>query len=95
MVGRLGPLEIAAVGMSVAIRMLVNTFILAVVTGAMALAAQAKGARNPQRLSDVFRQSMSLAVIVSVILSSVGYLVAEPLLSVLHGGGDPRAVAIG
>lgn len=95
MVGRLGPLEIAAVGMSVAIRMLVNTFILAVVTGAMALAAQAKGARNPQRLSDVFRQSMSLAVIVSVILSSVGYLVAEPLLSFLNGGGDPLAVAIG
>ena len=95
MVGRLGPIEIAAVGMSVAIRMLVNTFILAVVTGSMALAAQAKGARDPQRLSDVTRQSLSLAVLVSLVLSTVGYFSSEPLLRFLNGAGDPLAVELG
>lgn len=95
MVGRLGPIEIAAVGMSVAIRMLVNTFILAVVTGSMTLAAQAKGARDPQRLSDVTRQSLSLAVLVSLVLSIVGYVSAEPLLRFLNGAGDPLAVELG
>ena len=43
MVGRLGPIAIAAVGMSTAIRMLVLVLLLSVAAGAMSLIAQARG----------------------------------------------------
>lgn len=60
MVGRLGPIEIAAVGIANAVRMLVVIAILSVSAGATTLASQAKGARDPKRLSFVVRQSLSL-----------------------------------
>ena len=73
MVGRLGPVEIAAVGMANTVRMLVMVGILSVTAGAMALAAQAKGARDPARLSFVTRQTLSLTVLLALVLSVIGY----------------------
>ncbi len=95
MVGRLGPLELASVGMASSIRMLVGVSILMVTTGGMTLAAQAKGARNPQKLSDVTRQTFVLMLILSAILSVIGYFIAEPALVFLNSGGDIRAVEMG
>jgi hypothetical protein len=66
MVGRLGPIEIAAVGMGSAVRMLVLVVILAVTTGSMALAAQARGAGDAVELQTVARQSMLLALAVAL-----------------------------
>ena len=43
MVGRLGPISIAAIGMSTVIRMLVLVLVLTVATGSMSLISQAKG----------------------------------------------------
>lgn len=95
MVGRLGPTEIAAVGMAGAVRLVVLVVILSVTAGSMALAAQAKGARDPTRLSFVTRQSLSLTVLVSVVLSVAGYSIAEPVMGFLNGDGDPRAAELG
>ena len=95
MAGRLGPIEIAAVGMSTTIRMLIFIMVLSVTAGAMALAAQAKGARDPQKLSFVARQSLTLTVLLGALLSITGYFIAEPLLGFLNSGGDPRAVILG
>lgn len=95
MAGRLGPIEVAAVGMSNTVRLLVFLGILAVTSGAMSLAAQAKGARDPEQLSFVTRQALSLTLILSIILSTLGWFAAEPLLTFLNSGGDPEAVAIG
>jgi Na+-driven multidrug efflux pump len=49
MVGRLGPIAIAAVGISSAIRFLVLVMMLSVAAGAMTMIAQAKGARDAER----------------------------------------------
>ena len=95
MVGRLGPIEIAAVGMSNTVRLLVLIGILSVTAGAMSLAAQAKGARDPGQLSFVARQTLSLTVLLALLLSTVGWLAAEPLLTFLNSDGDPRAVELG
>lgn len=93
--GRLGPLAIAAVGLSSSIRMVVIIGIFAVTAGSMALAAQARGARDPAQLSFVVRQSLSLAVLVGLGLGAVGWVAAEPLLAFLNSGGDPLAVELG
>ncbi len=95
MAGRLGPIEIAAVGMGNTVRLFVFIGILAVTSGSMALAAQARGARDNAELSFVARQSLSLTVLLALVLSTVGYFAAEPLLSFLNSGGDPRAVVLG
>jgi putative MATE family efflux protein len=95
MVGRLGPVEIAAVGIASAVRLLVLIGILSVTAGSMALAAQAQGARDPAKLSFVARQSLALTVLLGISLSVLGWFVSEPLLAFLNSDGDPRAVALG
>lgn len=95
MVGRLGPIPIAAAGMSNTIRMLVLVLMLSVAAGAMSLVAQAKGARDPQRMSDVTRQAISSGLILAIILGIGGILLANPLLTLANSGGDPEAVELG
>ncbi len=95
MVGRLGPIAIAAVGMSTAIRFLVLVMMLSVAAGAMTMIAQAKGARDPARMSFVTRQSISSGLLISFMLTFVGYFGARPLLSLANSGGDPAAVTLG
>ncbi len=95
MVGRLGPISIAAVGISTSIRMLVLIMLLSVSAGAMSLVAQAKGGRDPLRMSFVTRQAISSGVLLSLLLTVVGLLLARPILSWVNSGGDPAAVDIG
>ena len=95
MVGRLGPIEIAAVGIGGVIRMVVLVMVLSVSAGAMSLVAQAKGARDPARMSFVTRQAISSGLLLSVLLTILGLLVARPLLVLANSGGDPRAVELG
>src|SRR5690606_35725915 len=92
MVGRLGPIAIAAVGMSSAIRMLMLVMLLSVAAGAMSLIAQAKGARDPQQMSTVTRQAITSGLLMSLALAVVGFTLARPLLTLVNSGGDPRAV---
>lgn len=93
--GRLGPVEIAAVGMGTTVRMLVMVGVMAVTVGCMALAAQARGAGDDLELSRVARQSMSLAVLLSLVLGALGFVGAGPILGFLNSGGDPLAVELG
>jgi len=95
MVGRLSPIAIAAVGMSSAIRMLVLVMLLSVAAGAMTMIAQAKGARDPERMSFVTRQAISSGVLISLALMVLGLLLARPLLALVNSGGEPEAVELG
>lgn len=95
MVGRLGPIAIAAVGMSSAIRMLVLVMLLSVSAGGMSLIAQARGARDPERMSFVTRQAISSGILLSLGLGIIGFFLAHPLLALVNGGGEPEAVALG
>ncbi len=96
MAGRLGPVEIAAVGMANSVNMLVLVAFMSITAGSMTLAAQARGARDESELSRVARQSLSLGVVMWLVLGSAGLLFAQPLLEFLNGGaGDPTAVELG
>jgi Na+-driven multidrug efflux pump len=72
MAGRLGPLAVASVGMANTVRLLILVVVMAVTAGAMALAAQAKGARDPEALQDVTRQTLLLSLLLSLGLTAVG-----------------------
>ena len=95
MVGRLGPIQIAAAGMSNAIRLLVLVLVLSVAAGAMSLVAQAKGARDRQRMSFVTRQAITSGIMISIFMGAGGIALARPLLMLANSGGDPRAVELG
>ena len=95
MAGRLGPLEVAAVGLANSVRLLILVVTMAVTAGAMALAAQARGARDDEALEDVTRQTVLLSIALSLGLTVVGLLVSRPLLTFLNGGGDPLVVDAG
>ena len=95
MVGRLGPIAIAAVGMGNFIRVLILVLVLSVGGGAMSLISQAKGARDPERMSFVTRQSISSGVLLSLFMTAGGLLLARPLLNLANSGGDPEAVELG
>lgn len=95
MVGRLGELEVAAAGMSNIIRLLFLVMVLSVGAGSMSLIAQAKGARDPKRMSFVARQSISAGWLLSFVLLAAGLLFGEPILRFANGGGDPRAIELG
>lgn len=93
--GRLGPVEIAAIGMSNSVNMLILVAFMSITAASMALAAQAKGQRNESELSGVAHQSISLGVIMWLVLGSVGIVLARPILVFLNGGGEQAAVALG
>jgi putative MATE family efflux protein len=95
MAGRLGPLEVAAVGLANSVRLLILVVTMAVTAGAMALAAQARGGRDEEGLADVTRQTLILSVLLALGLTVVGVLVARPVLVFLNGGGDALVVDAG
>ena len=95
MIGRLGPIPIAAVGMGNTLRMFLLITVLSVSGGAMSLVAQAKGSRDKKRLSFVTRQGIISGLLLSIILGGIGILVAHPLLNLLNQGGEQVAVDIG
>lgn len=95
MVGRLGPIEIAAIGMGNTIRLLILVTILSVSGGAMSLMAQAKGGRNPIRMSFVTRQSIVSGLMLSVLIAIVGILLTKPLLSFMNNGNNSEVVSLG
>jgi len=95
MVGRLGPFEIAAIGMSQVVRMLILVSILSVTAGSMALGAQANGSRDPERLAFVAKQSLLLAVLFGLGLGTIGWFTAEPILTFLGSGSSQEAIALG
>jgi putative MATE family efflux protein len=95
MAGRLGPLSVAAVGMATSVRLLILVVVMAVTAGAMALAAQAKGARDPLALQDVTRQTLLLSLVLALAVSVLGAAVARPMMTFLNGGGPAEVVAAG
>lgn len=95
MIGRLGPIPIAAVGMSNTVRIVVLITMLSVSGGAMSLMAQAKGSRDPKRMSFVTRQSILAGLMLSVVIAIVGILLTPVLLSFMNSGNNPEVVELG
>ncbi|NRB53432.1 MAG: MATE family efflux transporter [Saprospiraceae bacterium] len=94
MVGRLGPLAIAAVGMGNTLRLMLLIAVLSVSGGAMSLIAQAKGARDETRMSLVTRQGIVSGLLLSIFLAGLGFAVAPWLLSAMENGGQEGVIEL-
>ena len=95
MIGQLGPISIAAVGMGNTLRLFLLITILSVAGGAISLMAQAKGSRDKQRMNLVTRQALVSGLLMSILLGIFGYFAANPLLLLLDQGGEIEAVTLG
>jgi putative MATE family efflux protein len=93
MISRLGEAALAGLGMAVQVFFLVVVVILAVTTGTMALVARFVGARDPATASHVFRQSILLAVVQSLLMGIAGIIVAPTLMRLL--GATPEVAIAG
>lgn len=82
-VGRLGQPAVAALSFSWAIVFLVISLSLGFSVAGTVLVAQHKGAGNLDRVGHVAGQTLSLVVLVSLVFSVVGYLLAPWLLQVV------------
>jgi putative MATE family efflux protein len=95
MIGRLGPVSIAAVGLSNSLRFFIFIAVVAVSGGAISLIAQARGSRDPLRMSRVAKQSILTGLMLSVVMMLVGFISAKPLLHLMNNGGMVEAEQLG
>lgn len=80
MVGRLGPWAITAVGLSTQPTFVAMSVFIAINVGATALVARFSGAGDKEDVSLVTRQAMMIALIMGIVLGTVGYVYAREIL---------------
>lgn len=91
MVGSLGSVAIAAVGLTTQPKFLLMTMFMAMNVGATALVARYKGAGDHKSADRILRQALMLSFVASVVASVVGYIFAEDMVRFMSSG-DPAAV---
>lgn len=93
--GRLGAVEVAAVGLAASVALLALLALQMVTAGAMTLAAQARGADDPAELGDVTYQALALGAVAALLVGAAGVAAARPLVAFMNSSGDPAAVTQG
>ena len=92
MVGALGPWAIAAVGYCSQPKMLLQAVFIAFNTGSTALISRAKGEENKELANKILQQSICLTLILSIIISIIGFFSAEAMV-VFMGASEDYIVA--
>ncbi|MFA6169736.1 MAG: MATE family efflux transporter [Candidatus Margulisiibacteriota bacterium] len=92
-VGRLGSTALAAVAMSGSIIMVVMFMMMGIGVGTTAMVARAIGAKEHGRAERVVQQSLIIALVGSIILAVLGYVISAPLLQLL--GATPEVMPLG
>ena len=87
-VGRLGTLELAAVSFTFPVVMIVNCVLLGFSHAIMALFSRAAGAHNKQAERRLATSALILGILLSVIISSIGWFTTEPLFRLLGAGPE-------
>jgi putative MATE family efflux protein len=80
MVGHLGPVAVAAVGVGVQILFAVNSILFAFGTGALAIVARHIGAGERRAAEETLRQSIVAAVVASVLVAVPVIVLARPIV---------------
>jgi putative MATE family efflux protein len=96
MVGALGaeaPAAVAAVGLGGQFIFLFFSVMISVSAGTIALVSRAVGARDLAEADHVLKQSLVLGALLSIPLTLVGLLLAEPILAAFRA--EPDVVALG
>lgn len=92
-VSRLGANAVAAIGLTESLLTVVYALAMGLGIGATALIARRVGEKDAQGASDAAVQAIALAIIVSIVLGTVGVLLAPRLLALM--GASPAVVAEG
>ena len=92
-VGQLGSAALAAVTISITIRWVLNSLANGLGIGGMAVVARRIGAKDPAAAEHAAWQTILLAVIMSMVLSVAGMILARPLLILL--GADAVVLPLG
>ena len=92
-IGRLGSIDIAAVGVASLVVQLVNALLLGLFTGLRSMVARRIGANDPEGAIHVVRQAILMSTFYSFILAAIGIALAEPILDLL--GLEPELIALG
>jgi MATE family multidrug resistance protein len=93
LVGHLGAPALAAVGLATQWVMMSNVFFSAVGTGGTALIARMIGACDPDSANRVLRQALLLAVLMGVITTVPGLLLAGPAVALMGAESDSLPLA--
>ena len=86
-VGRLGPDAVAAVSISGNAFFVILGLAFVLGTGGMALMARAVGKRDMAEAGTVFRQTLLMTVLTGVVVSALGWIIAEPYIRFFGGVG--------
>jgi len=95
MVGSLGAVAIAAIGLSDMPMMTAMSLFAALSVGTTALVARAIGARNQSEASNVAKQSLIVSIVLAIIFTLLGLLLANPIVKLMGAEPDviPKSVA--
>lgn len=94
MVGRLGKESTAAIGLSMQPFNLINATFMGLSVGTTALAARAYGAGNRDEAGQVAGQSLFIAFFFGIIISLVGFLRADWIITFMKAEAPVRAIGI-
>ena len=92
-VGQLGSTALAAVTISITIRWVLNSLSNGLGIGGMAVVARRIGEKNRSAAEHALLQTILLGIVISVVLSLIGFAVARPLLVLL--GADAQVLPLG
>lgn len=92
-VGRLGTDAVAAVSLSFPVLFLLITLGTGFSISGTILVAQYWGGKNREQVNYVSSQTVSLMLIVSVIVATIGYIIAGPVMKLIGAEGDVLPLA--
>ncbi|QRN85403.1 MATE family efflux transporter [Clostridia bacterium] len=87
-IGRLGVIQLGAMGFTFPVVMLINSFALGLGIGTSALVSRAIGQGNHEQAARITTDSLVLAVILAAVISIIGLLTIEPVFQLLGAKED-------
>lgn len=91
--GRLGPDAIATIGLTESMLTVVYTLAMGLGIGATATVARRIGEKDADGAAETAVQAVAIGIVVSIVLGTVGYLLAPRLLALM--GAEPGVLATG
>jgi putative MATE family efflux protein len=94
-VGQLGPDAIAGVGLGTQLMMLLQVLFMGLAVGNTALVARAIGAKDMHDAEHIAKQSLVIAVMLSVVIGLIGLMFSDDIIRVMGAADDVTAIGGG
>lgn len=94
MVSSLGPFAISAVGLTVQPKFIALIAFFAINTGISALVARRRGENDRKKANEVFVTAFTVAMILNIIITSVFFIWAEPIMKIAGSNSETHQSAV-